>query len=425
MSTAWPGLPVNDLPLAQICAAFGHLLHRSGIPVTPERSVRFASAIELVQPTQLDELYWLARVTLMSDNDQTEVFDRVFQHVFHGIFDFADFRRGSSEPEPLSGLPAGERSSGESKKSGESESSPRGTNATPGPPISDHEDESDISVLAAMSAQERVNERDFSTLTLDELALIRRLVAQLPLLPPLRTRPRTQRGRKGNQLDLRATLRASHRTGGDPIRLIKRSHITKPRRVVLIADVSGSMEPYARIYLHLMRGAVQALGAEAFVFATHLTRLTRPLATSQPNLAYKKAADAATDWSGGTRIGSSIKTFIDDFGRRGIARGAVVVIVSDGWEIEDPKILATHMARLSRLSHHIIWVNPRKAADSYQPLVGGMAAALPYVDTFVSGHSMNALNEVMTAIAGASERRSHRYPTASLLKQQGLPSIGS
>jgi uncharacterized protein with von Willebrand factor type A (vWA) domain len=168
------------------------------------------------------------------------------------------------------------------------------------------------------------------------------------------------------------------------------------------------MEPYARIYLHLMRGAVQALGAEAFVFATHLTRLTRPLSTSQTNLAYKKAADAATDWSGGTRIGSSIKTFIDDFGRRGIARGAVVVIVSDGWEIEDPEILAMHMARLSRLSHHIIWVNPRKAADSYQPLVGGMAAALPYVDTFVSGHSMNALNEVMAAIAGASERRSHR-----------------
>ena len=396
---------MNDSPLAQICAAFGHLLHRSGIPVTPERSVRFASVIELAQPTQLDELYWLARVTLLSDIRQVEVFDRVFQQVFRGIFDFADFRGYSNNPAPLSAVPAGEPSPGESEKSRESESNPRGTSATPGAPSSDREDESETSVLAAMSAEERVNERDFSTLTSDELALIRRLVDQLPLVPPLRTRRRTQRARKGNQLDLRATLRASHRTGGDPIRLIKRSHTTKPRRVVLIADVSGSMEPYARIYLHLMRGAVQALGAEAFVFATHLTRLTRPLATSQPDLAYKKAADAATDWSGGTRIGSSIKTFIDDFGRRGIARGAVVVIVSDGWEIEDPEILAIHMARLSRLSHHIIWVNPRKAVASYQPLVGGMAAALPYVDTFVSGHSMNALNEVMAAIAGASERR--------------------
>jgi len=154
-----------------------------------------------------------------------------------------------------------------------------------------------------------------------------------------------------------------------------------------------------------MRGAVQALGAEAFVFATHLTRLTRPLATSRPDIAYKKAAQAAPDWSGGTRIGNSIKTFIDDFGRRGLARGAVIVIVSDGWEIEDPEILGVNMARLSRLSHHVIWVNPRKAVDSYQPLVGGMAAALPFVDTFVSGHSINALNDVMAAISGASERR--------------------
>jgi uncharacterized protein with von Willebrand factor type A (vWA) domain len=396
---------VNDSPLAQICAAFGHLLHRTGIPVTPERSVRFASVIELAQPTQIDELYWLARVTLLSDIRGVEAFDRIFQQVFRGIFDFADFRGELNDPAPLSAVPAAEQSRGDAKKSGESESNPRGTSVTPGAPISDQKDESEISVLAAMSTQERVNERDFSTLTLDELALIRHLVDQLPLVPPSRTRRRTQRARKGNLLDLRATLRASRRTGGDPIRLIKRSPTTKPRRVVLIADVSGSMEPYARIYLHLMRGAVQALGAEAFVFATHLTRLTRPLATTQPDLAYKKAAEAATDWSGGTRIGSSIKTFIDDFGRRGIARGAVVVIVSDGWEIEDPEILATHMARLSRLSHHIIWVNPRKAVASYQPLVGGMAAALPYVDTFVSGHSMNALNEVMGAIAGASERR--------------------
>ncbi len=396
---------MNDSFLAQICAAFGHLLHRSGIPVTPERSVRFASVIELAQPTELDELYWLARVTLLSDIRQVEAFDRVFQQVFRGIFDFADFRGDSNNPAPLSATPAGERSPGESKKSGESESNPRGTSATPGAPSSDCEDESEASVLAAMSAQERVNERDFSALTPDELALIRRLVDQLPLVPPQRTRRRTKRARKGDQLDIRATLRASHRTAGDPIHLIKRSHTTKPRRVVLIADVSGSMEPYARIYLHLMRGAVQALGAEAFVFATHLTRLTRPLATSQPDLAYKKAAAAATDWSGGTRIGSSIKTFIDDFGRRGLARGAVVVIVSDGWEIENPEILGVNMARLSRLCHHIIWVNPRKAVDSYQPLVGGMAAALPYVDTFVSGHSMNALNEVMAAIAGASERR--------------------
>jgi hypothetical protein len=164
------------------------------------------------------------------------------------------------------------------------------------------------------------------------------------------------------------------------------------------------MEPYARIYLHLLRGAVQAIKAEAFVFATHLTRLTRQLSTTHTEVAYRKAAEAANDWSGGTRIGHAIRAFIDDFGQRGMARGAVVVIVSDGWESDRPELLEEAMARLSRLAHHIIWVNPRKAAESFQPLTGGMAAALPYVDTFLSGHSLRALNDVMAAIAAAGDR---------------------
>lgn len=171
-----------------------------------------------------------------------------------------------------------------------------------------------------------------------------------------------------------------------------------------MADVSGSMEPYARVYLHLMRGAVQALRAEAFVFATRLTRLTRALAATNADVAYGRALEAAPDWSGGTRIGRALRTFLDEYGRRGMARGAVVVIVSDGWEIESPDLVGESMQRLSRLAHHLIWVNPRKAAQSYEPLVGGMAAALPYVDTFVSGHSVRALEEVMDAIRNATER---------------------
>ena len=164
------------------------------------------------------------------------------------------------------------------------------------------------------------------------------------------------------------------------------------------------MEPYARVYLHLLRGAVRAIKAEAFVFATHLTRLTSQLSTMNTEAAYTKAAQAANDWSGGTRIGRSIQTFIDDFGRRGMARGAVVVIVSDGWESDRPEFLGEAMVQLSRLAHHIIWVNPRKAADSFEPLTGGMAAALPHVDTFLSGHSLRALQDVMEAIAAAGDR---------------------
>jgi uncharacterized protein with von Willebrand factor type A (vWA) domain len=209
---------------------------------------------------------------------------------------------------------------------------------------------------------------------------------------------------------VRATLRASHKTSGDPVHRVHKRATRRARRVVLIADVSGSMEPYARVYLHLMRGAVQALGSEAFVFATRLTRLTRQLHHTNPDVAYRRAAAAAPDWSGGTRIGSALKAFIDEHGRRGLARGSVIVIVSDGWEIGDPALVGQMMEQLSRLAFHIIWVNPRRAAAGYKPLVGGMAAALPHVDTFVSGHSLRALEDVLTAIRDAADdgRRVYR-----------------
>jgi hypothetical protein len=178
-----------------------------------------------------------------------------------------------------------------------------------------------------------------------------------------------------------------------------RHRTDRRRHLVLIADVSGSMEPYARAYLHLLHGGVRAARADAFVFATRLTWLTRALATSNPDLALRRATVAAPDWSGGTRIGDALKAFVDGHGRRGMARGAVVVIVSDGWETGDPAVVGEQMARLARLAHRIVWVNPRSAGADYQPLVGGMAAALPHVDAFVSGHSLAALDEVVAAIA--------------------------
>lgn len=161
------------------------------------------------------------------------------------------------------------------------------------------------------------------------------------------------------------------------------------------------MEAYGRAYLYLLHGAVRAVRAEAFVFATRLTRLTRQLAVQDPALALAAAMAAAPDWSGGTRIGEALADFNDRWGRRGVARGAVVVIVSDGWEAGDVAVLAREMERLSRLAHHIVWVNPRRQSPSFQPSTGGMAAALPFVDTFVSGHSLAGLDEVLAAIRHA------------------------
>jgi len=393
------------IELAGIAAAFGHRLHESGVPVTPQQSARFASAVVIAQPKKIDELYWLGRVTLLTGHDQVGTYDRVFRHIFQGLIDIAEMGGRQSELSTSMTGPDRDRQQNAQQDIRESPSAPRGSSASP-EGRSSGADDGDVppQVLAAMSSDERLSDMDFSRCTPDELALIRRLVEQLPLVPPMREARRTRRHRRGRRLDVRATLRRAHRTAGDPVALVMRTRAEQSRRVVLLADVSGSMEPYARVYLHLMRGAVQALHAEAFVFATRLTRLTRTLAQQHPDVAYRKATQAAPDWSGGTRIGRTLMEFLDVYGRRGTARGAVVVIVSDGWETDDPTILREAMARLSRLAHHVIWVNPRKAASDYQPLVGGMQAALPYVDTFVSGHSVRALEEVMSAISSATRR---------------------
>lgn len=383
--------------LAAIAAAFGHRLHAAGIPITPERSARFARAIVIADPADLGALYWLGRTTLLSAHDQTDVYDRLFTQFFRGEFRLGEFADSASNQQPIATAPGDAPNPGQSQPSSGT-SQPHGTGASPSQRPAAEQAEQTPSVLAAMSTTERINDRDFSECSDEELELIRRLVEQLPLVPPTRQARRLRINRNGRRWDVRSTLRRSHRTGGDPVDLVLRRRNERPRRVVLIADVSGSMEPYARVYLHLMRGAVQALRAEAFVFATQLTRLTRPLTESHADVAYRRAAAAARDWSGGTRIGAALNDFINTFGRRGLARGAIIVIVSDGWEVDEPAGITQAMQRLSRLAHRVIWVNPRKAAPGYEPLVRGMAAALPYVDTFVSGHSVNALRDVMDAI---------------------------
>jgi uncharacterized protein with von Willebrand factor type A (vWA) domain len=221
---------------------------------------------------------------------------------------------------------------------------------------------------------------------------------ELRVATPARRTRRARRSRHGERLDVRATLRASRRTGGDPVRHVRRRRVRRPRPLVVLCDISGSMEPYSRAFLQFLHGAVGAADAEAFVFATRLTRLTRALRGRQPDLALARAADAAPDWSGGTRIGAALGRFNDGHGRRGMARGAVVVIVSDGWDRGDPALLAREMERLRRLAYRIVWVNPRKAAPGFVPAVGGMAAALPHCDAFVAGHSLAALGEVIEEI---------------------------
>jgi len=259
-------------------------------------------------------------------------------------------------------------------------------------------DERLLPVLA--SDDELLRSKRFDALDAAELVALQRLMARLRLAPPTRLTRRARRDRRGPRIDLRRTLRDSHRTGGDPIRLARRRRVIVRRRLVMLCDISGSMEPYARAYLQfLVCAAGSGPRAEAFAFATRLTRLTRALRSPSPERALQRAAATAPDWSSGTRIADALKTFNDDYGRRGMARGAVIVILSDGWERGDPEAVGRQMQRLARVAYRIVWVNPRVAASRFAPQAGGMAAALPHVDALVSGHSLAALDEVADAIA--------------------------
>jgi uncharacterized protein with von Willebrand factor type A (vWA) domain len=253
------------------------------------------------------------------------------------------------------------------------------------------------------SDDELLRQKSFDALEPYELAELYRLMSRMKLATPLRVTRRHERGRRGERVDLRRTLRRSLRTGGDPIRLARRRRRVARRRLVLLCDISGSMEPYARAYLQFLACAAGAgPNAETFVFATRLTRLTRALASRSPERAIQSAAVAAPDWSSGTRIGEALHSFNDRHGRRGMARGAVVVILSDGWERGDPMLVGREMDRLARLAHRIVWVNPRVSADAFSVRSGGMVAALPYCDALVSGHSLDALEEVVDAIGAKS-----------------------
>lgn len=397
------GAGPGEVTMAEVVGAFGQLLHDAGVPVTPERSGRFATALVVAGSGTVEEVYWAGRVTLLSGAEQIEVYDRVFDQVFRGVADVAGWRGQaptalappppSAPTRPVPGREAGARPPAGTRAGAPRVAPPAGTDGGHG------EARAGDDVLAAASDEERLRETDLAALTPDELLRLRDLMASLRWATPRRPSRRTARHPRGHLLDLRTTLRRARTTGGDPVRRAFRRRRDRARRLVLIADVSGSMEPYARAYLHLLHGAVRAARAEAFVFATRLTRLTRALAATNPDLALRRATAAAPDWSGGTRIGAALAAFLDEHGRRGLARGAVVVIVSDGWETGDPALLGEQMARLARLAHRVVWVNPRSAGPDYQPLVAGMAAALPHVDAFVSGHSVAALDEVVAAIA--------------------------
>jgi uncharacterized protein with von Willebrand factor type A (vWA) domain len=385
-----------QLDLPALAGAFSRRLRAAGLPVTAERAARFAEALVLVKPVSRRRLYWTARAALVTDSSQIKAFDRVFFEVFGAREQSIG---AESVTEPDTAAPATDKPG---EPGGADQPAAAGMPSTDSSPGSSEPTELEVPVPMAASDEEVLRDKRFDALEAGELARLYRLMARLHVATPIRRTRRSERQRRGERMDMRRTLRGSMRTAGDPIRLARRRRRVVRRRMVMLCDISGSMEPYARAYLQFLTSAAgSGPNAEAFVFATRLTRLTRALRSRSPERAIQRAAAAAPDWSSGTRIGDALKAFNDHHGRRGMARGAVIVILSDGWERGDPALVAREMERLSRLAHRIVWVNPRVAASGFSPQAGGMAAALPYCDALVSGHSLEALSEVADAIAAA------------------------
>jgi hypothetical protein len=362
---------------------FGRVLREVGIEVGPGRVVDAVRGLGAVDLTRQEDVYFTLRQTLVSRHHELELFDRAFA---------AWFLRG-----PVAPLVRQQHRR-------------RFANRVVRDTLTSGQEGEDVEVLGepvelGASAHELLREKDFAEMTPEEFERVRRLMDAIARSRPLRTSRRRAPDPHGDRLDMRRMLRRCLRSGGDPVEQPWKARKEVPRKLVVLCDVSGSMDAYARALLLFLHALVGTGGAvEAFAFGTRLTRLTPDLATRDPEAALARATAIAVDWGSGTRIGSSLADFNAVYGRRALSRGAVVVIVSDGWERDEPGLIGREMAKLARAAYAVVWVNPLKGNPEYQPLAGGMRAALPFVDRFLPGHNLRSLEELATVLAGIERR---------------------
>ena len=363
-----------------MAVAFTRLLRGVGVRTPIGHVLTFVQALDKVGLDDRDNVYWAGRAALLRRPEDIPVYNKAF-----AVF----WERRTSPIE----LEIEEALRVTILLDDEDDNDNAGDDG-------DDQDDSDETITLRFSAVETLRQKDFAEYTVEELQLAQDLMSTLRLAGPPRQSFRQQPQRRGSRPDLRRTVRASLQAGGEPIRRHWQDNGTRLRRLVLLLDISGSMEPYARALLRFVQAAVAGRQkVEAFAIGTRLTRMTRELNSRDPDRALLQASRRVEDWSGGTRLGECLRTFNDDWGVRGMARGAIVVVLSDGWDRGDPVLLGDQMERLHRVSHRLIWVNPLKVSPGYAPLARGMAAALPHVDNFVEGHSVAALEELARAIS--------------------------
>jgi hypothetical protein len=360
---------------------FGRVLRDAGLEVGPGRLQDALRGLDVVGLTRRDDVYHALRCTLVARRDDIDVFDAVFTAYWEGA---------ARTPTPEIGLEVPRFDPDSAPAPSPAEGRGGGDDAG-----------EELTLLLAASPDERLRQRDFADMTAAELRRLRRLMQRLPKTVPTRRSRRLRAAPAGDVLDARRTLRQAMRTDGLPLEPAYRRRKAVPRKLVFLCDVSGSMEPYARAMVMFLQ-AVTASGrhVEAFAFGTRVTRLTPHLRKLDPARALAATGGLMPDWGGGTRIGESLRHYNETWGRRGLTRGATVVIVSDGWERGDLRELDTELARISRQAYRLIWVNPLKGHDGFAPLAGGMRIALRHSDEFVEGHNLVALEALADVITG-------------------------
>ncbi|MEA2304673.1 MAG: uncharacterized protein QOH43_1953 [Solirubrobacteraceae bacterium] len=370
--------------LTRHVVTFGRVLREAGLEIGPGRLADALTGLDHVDVTRQDDVYWTLRTTLVARREELAVFDRAFDAWFLRQA-VRPPRRGTDDPrKPRKGAQRVRRDA------------PAGREAPDRPGEPD---------TVGTSTHEVLRHKDFAAMTPEEFAAARRLISAIITERPRRRSRRLEPHRRGHALDLRGLARSSIATGGDPVHRRFRRRTERPRKLVVLCDVSGSMEAYTRALLLFLHATVRSgRGVEVFAFGTRLTRLTPELMSRDPEQALARAAARVVDWAAGTRIGESLKAYNDVWGRRALTRGAVVLVVSDGWERQDHELVGREMQRLHRQAYAVVWVNPLKGSPEYQPLAAGMRAALPSIDRFVSGHDLASLEALGGLLAGIERR---------------------
>jgi uncharacterized protein with von Willebrand factor type A (vWA) domain len=404
---------------AQRTLAFARLLRRAGVKTTTGQAMDFVRAIEHIDISRREEFREAARACLVTHKDDLPVFDRLFDLYWRAKPEYTDGLLQQPDPDDLIELAPEEGEEAEETE-GSSIEGARGRRLEAIEAIEEAEEGegSETESLAdafSYSPAEILREKDFADFTEDELAQIRRFMQQLTWQIGRRRSRRKVASPKGRFIDPRRTMRRSLQSGGVPLTLARRQTKTKPRQLVVICDVSGSMDRYSRILLQFIYAVENGMAkVEAFVFGTRLTRVTRLLKHQDIDEAMRRVAREVQDWSGGTRIGQSLQTFNQEWARRVLRNGAVVLIISDGWDRGDPQLLAQEMARLQRSCYRLIWLNPLLGSPRYEPLTRGMQAALPYIDDFMPIHNFASLEALAKHLSQIDDKRPVRRQHAVL-----------